>query len=78
MDIVPKIGKNELFNDPTYINVATECKTLKLNQFLPKIMEKYEQEKKEEGLKSHEMLSRRSGMEEDSSILQHSAGNSNE
>lgn len=41
LEIVPEAAKNELFNEPTYIIVAAECKTLKLNQVLPKIIEKY-------------------------------------
>lgn len=41
LEIVSKTAQIELFNEPTYNSVPSESKTLKLNQVLPRIIEKY-------------------------------------
>jgi hypothetical protein len=41
LGLVSKTPQADVFNEPTYISEASESKTLKLNQVLPKIMEKY-------------------------------------
>lgn len=58
MENVSEPVKGKLFDEPIYIVEPAECKTLKLNQVLPKIVEKYEEEEKEKRLRWTYRLSR--------------------